>query len=626
MTIFRVPSDYSTITLAIAAAQLLPPLTEDLYILVSPGVYPEAVAIDGVATSPTARLYLWSETRTRPVIQPPVWGAAITSDGQDHFEVSGFDLLMNSAGFGVLVENNASAFDLKNLSLRGDFQRGIVLINCTGDTSTTPDRGSVSNCAILGPSLRGIHALDCEAILFAHNTITLEAVSDGANGMKWEGGQLLGAINQAISVSTRGDAYTAHAVFITGTTGFDLHHNAYQLNSGLQMQIDATDYVDIADVQANTGYEVESRAMSLRLANPHIPGAIDSVTDDADFVYVIDPNLSGYADTFFEEKWLRFTTGARAGLRMPIRRSEDGVLTIDTIGPPHNLVAGDNFQITPNPPTVYSIGAAMGERQVDVITLELGGPHVIEIGNSIEVSGLPDSSFNGIYGVSATAPTSISYNNPGPNANTGNGYVALFDRDVRPRQDSALLGMGDPILLGAYGLTIDNDLDFDERGQDDLSAGVTQWSSQSATPGCYDAMGVVTRDGVQRFLELAAGTSTDAWIEGRVGQGGNDGDTHPLRPHRKDRSLTEEVAFPIFGNVVTRNEARFTVQAGPEALFYAWMDADSDQSAEIGLGTEDGKLTLRKTMRRVPMDPLFGITTEVVIGLTPVQKFEEPNA
>lgn len=139
---------------------------------------------------------------------------------------------------------------------------------------------------------------------------------------------------------------------------------------------------------------------------------------------------------------------------------------------------------------------------------------------------------------------------------------------------------------------------------------------QSTTIGAYEEAQILTSVGKTRILELVAGLSTSFITQAAVGDKGTISEAEYLQPETVS-GLAQELQNRIF--ITRRVEAGFqetrvkvTVFLGAEPkLTKELLDSVMNVLSEVGLLAEDGTLFLRRTLQRVPFDPLGLVTTKL---------------
>ncbi len=140
---------------------------------------------------------------------------------------------------------------------------------------------------------------------------------------------------------------------------------------------------------------------------------------------------------------------------------------------------------------------------------------------------------------------------------------------------------------------------------------------QSTTIGAYEEAQIVTSVGKTRILELVAGLSTEFITQAAVGDKGTISEAEYLQPETVS-GLAQELQNQIF---ITRRvesellgaKVKVTVFLGTEPkLTQELLDSVMNVLSEVGLLADDGILFLRRTLQRVPFDPLGLVTTKLV--------------
>lgn len=144
---------------------------------------------------------------------------------------------------------------------------------------------------------------------------------------------------------------------------------------------------------------------------------------------------------------------------------------------------------------------------------------------------------------------------------------------------------------------------------------------QSTTLGAYEEAQIVTDGGKTRILELIGGLSTDYIGLVGVGDAGTISLVDYLKPETPSM-ISIDLDHRIFLQQINRRfvidiTGYFECILGPSPrLTEALLDDKIDVMTEVGLFALDGLLFLRRTLYRIPFDPLSVVTTKITFGVS----------
>jgi hypothetical protein len=145
--------------------------------------------------------------------------------------------------------------------------------------------------------------------------------------------------------------------------------------------------------------------------------------------------------------------------------------------------------------------------------------------------------------------------------------------------------------------------------------------NQSTTLGAYEEAQIITFDGITRTLELIGGLNLNSITKVGVGEIGTISALEFLRPQVVDRGETALMAEIFVRTIAERFvediTAKFKCILGPTpAMTEALLDARINEMREVGLFAEDGILFMRRTVYRLPFDPLSVLETTFTFGVS----------
>jgi hypothetical protein len=179
--------------------------------------------------------------------------------------------------------------------------------------------------------------------------------------------------------------------------------------------------------------------------------------------------------------------------------------------------------------------------------------------------------------------------------------------DLKVANDSPAVAAGD----------LDADVQFDiEKTRRPKAVGVLD----STTLGAYEMAERVTNVGKTRLLQLIAGLSTQSVTMAAVGDKGTISSLEylqPITPSGNDTDLAERYfQLKITNRSVVGTVAMFDCYIRPTpALSALILDNKIDVLSEVGLMTDDGVLFLRRTLWRIPYDPIAPSITHLTFGV-----------
>lgn len=163
----------------------------------------------------------------------------------------------------------------------------------------------------------------------------------------------------------------------------------------------------------------------------------------------------------------------------------------------------------------------------------------------------------------------------------------------------------------------DIQIDIDKTRRPTLLGG----PNQSTTLGAYEEAQIITFSGITRILELIGGISDQSVTKVGVGEIGTISAIEFLRPQTVDRVETDLMAKIFTREIAERfvedTTAKFKAIVGPTpAMTEALLDAKINEMRELGLFTDDGILFMRRTLYRMPFDPLSVLETTFTFGVS----------
>jgi hypothetical protein len=144
---------------------------------------------------------------------------------------------------------------------------------------------------------------------------------------------------------------------------------------------------------------------------------------------------------------------------------------------------------------------------------------------------------------------------------------------------------------------------------------------QSTTLGAYEEAQIITDLGKTRILELIGGLSSDYIGLVGVGDEGTISTVDYLKPETPSM-IQVDLDHRIFLQMISRRfvidiTGYFECILGPSPrLTEELLDDKIDVMTEVGLFALDGLLFMRRTMYRIPFDPLSVITTKMIFGVS----------
>jgi len=163
----------------------------------------------------------------------------------------------------------------------------------------------------------------------------------------------------------------------------------------------------------------------------------------------------------------------------------------------------------------------------------------------------------------------------------------------------------------------DIQIDIDKTRRPTLLGG----PNQSTTLGAYEEAQIITLNGITRVLELIGGLSSDAITKVGVGEIGTISAIEYLRPETpkqdeidlRSKIFTRDIAELSVDGVI----AKFKCILGPSPdMTEALLDARINEMLEVGLFATDGVLFMRRTLYRLPFDPLSVLEATFTFGVS----------
>jgi acyl-CoA-binding protein len=171
------------------------------------------------------------------------------------------------------------------------------------------------------------------------------------------------------------------------------------------------------------------------------------------------------------------------------------------------------------------------------------------------------------------------------------------------------------IAEGDYDLDVQVDIDKTRRPT--LVGG----PNQSTTLGAYEEAQIITHDGIVRILELIGGLNLNSVTHVGVGEKGTITALEYLRPETPSAAHTALMELIFMRTIVERFvvdiTAKFKCVLGPTpAMTDALLDGRIHEMREVGLFTTDGVLFMRRTLYRLPFDPLSVLEATFTFGVS----------